>query len=83
MHTYVPTTYYLHQQIWWSSPVSGPRRYDYEAAVPPATAGGWYVKKLQQDGSQVGEGAVDLLATLQEEMQQVTGILVDISRPVD
>jgi frataxin len=52
------------QQIWWSSPISGPRRYEYEE-------GEWVYTR---DDSH----SMTLTQALQEEIQQIYDVEIDL-----
>lgn len=56
--TYVINKQTPNRQVWWSSPLSGPRRYDWDAA-----SGQW---RNTRDGH-------ELLAALQQELEKLTG----------
>mmetsp|Transcript_17888 Transcript_17888/g.33640 ORF Transcript_17888/g.33640 Transcript_17888/m.33640 type:complete len:186 (+) Transcript_17888:87-644(+) len=65
------------RQIWWSSPLTGPRRYDYEpASADGSRPAGWYVLK-NVDTQNLGD---DLMTTLRKEMYVTTGLEVAVSR---
>lgn len=74
----------IEQQLWWSSPLSGPRRYDYEpASVDGSRHAGWYVlKNLDKEGNVQALGD-DMFTTLQNEMHTTTGLLIDVTRDDD
>ena len=57
--TYVINKQTPNKQIWWSSPISGPRRYHWDAG-----RGAWVGTR---DGN-------ELLATLREEVKALTGV---------
>mmetsp|Transcript_19917 Transcript_19917/g.23922 ORF Transcript_19917/g.23922 Transcript_19917/m.23922 type:complete len:184 (-) Transcript_19917:35-586(-) len=56
------------QQIWWSSPVSGPRRYEYEEGL-------WVHTRSIEDGGE----HITLTNTLAEEVKQLYGMDLDIN----
>lgn len=62
--TYVINKQTPNRQLWWSSPISGPRRYEWNE-----TARTWVNTR---DGRQ-------LLADLRGELKKLTGIDVDIA----
>ena len=82
------------RQIWWSSPVSGPRRYEYHSTNSNNTASAasddddddfeivrsWKYKLKSDDTASCGDanGEIDLLESLRSEVAAVTGI--DISK---
>ena len=51
------------RQIWWSSPVSGPRRYEYDRYKNQ-----WLYTKSQYEGNR------ELISTLIEEIKLKTGV---------
>jgi frataxin len=65
--TYVLNKQTPNKQVWWSSPLSGPRRYAWSAA-----AGAWVSTR---DGS-------CLLRTLREELKGLTGADLPFSEPL-
>lgn len=68
--TYVINRQTPNRQIWFSSPVSGPKRFDFvQTKSTPKVDGYWYYK---HDGS-------TLHATLQNELKSVLNSEIDIS----
>jgi frataxin len=65
--TYVLNKQTPNRQVWWSSPLSGPRRYAWSAA-----AGGWLNTR---DGS-------CLLRTLRDELRGLTGVDLPFTEPI-
>ncbi len=63
--TYVINKQAPTRQIWWSSPVSGPRRYDYDARAA--------VWVSARDGR-------EHLAQLAEEVRALTGVALDLKK---
>ncbi len=72
--TYVLNKQAPNRQIWWSSPVSGPRRYAYDTdkrtwmptrAASAGSGGG---------GAASGGAAADIFGALQEEIKRLTGV---------
>eukprot|EP01039_Chlorochromonas_danica_P011149 gene11148-12428_t len=56
------------RQLWWSSPISGPRRYEYvDSASSTSCAEKW---KYSRDEK------VDLLSSLRDELEKVTGVKI-------
>jgi frataxin len=56
------------QQIWWSSPLSGPRRYEYDDEVEE---GGWVYTRDDSHSK-------TLVQTLQEELQEIYNVELDL-----
>mmetsp|Transcript_19226 Transcript_19226/g.53572 ORF Transcript_19226/g.53572 Transcript_19226/m.53572 type:complete len:212 (+) Transcript_19226:217-852(+) len=60
------------QQIWWSSPLSGPRRYEYDGEE-------WVYTRAGEGGGPSGDGALDTLkGAIQTEFGGVYGIELDL-----
>lgn len=68
--TYVINRQTPNKQIWFSSPISGPKRYDFVQTVTTPKVKGYWVYK--HDGTTLHE-------TLQAEMKSVFKIKVDFS----
>lgn len=59
------------QQIWWSSPISGPRRYEYDGKE-------WvYTRAGEEEGSSIGR-ALTLTGAIREEFEEIYGIELDL-----
>lgn len=72
------------RQIWWSSPLTGPRRYDYESASADGSRpAGWYVFKNVDKAGAAQQLGDDLMTTLRKEMYATTGLEVVVSRDSD
>jgi len=67
------------RQLWWSSPLSGPRRYEYELGATAAAASGCGSGEGVAAWRATADG-VDMLAQLRREMLQVSG--VDLLQPL-
>ena len=59
------------QQIWWSSPISGPRRYEYDGKE-------WvYTRASEERGSSI-DRALTLTGAVREEFEEIYGIELDL-----
>lgn len=56
------------RQLWWSSPISGPRRYEYADNVSSTS----YAEKWKYSRDE----KVDLLSSLRDELEKATGVKI-------